>query len=297
MISALRQFDSVTAAGILARAALALDDNPAGIYRLPNEESLREAVIAEARRAHGINAQDVSQQTLERIGEILDIERENLIAPIDPKPALERLSTRGELPSDLFKIEIIRPIADFHGRKFATEKKLIEETVRTPNREQHYGPPTRPDQPFLISLFAREYRNKYPLRTFTMLVAGQRQRNSLKLDIHQAWRVYPSEVDLANTTSLVDVLHRFSDKFGAEMTLGDQRGHFILAAALPKGKPLSASWALLEGEPKRIGRRENRQITVTCFIQPDPRGETIQAALAVAIDLNRYRRVLESKGY
>jgi hypothetical protein len=163
-----------------------------------------------------------------------EIQGGNLIAPTDPNAALERLSTRGEWPSDLFKTEIVQNIADFHGRKFATEKKLIEETVRSPGREQHYGPPTRPGHPFMISLFAREYRNRYPLRTFTMLVAGQRK--GLKLDVHQAWRVYSSEVDLANTTSLVDVLHRFSDKFGAEMTLGDQQGHFYLGRGTPEGE-------------------------------------------------------------
>jgi len=295
MISALQQFDDITAAGILARAALAIDDNPAGSYRLPGEAELRNAVISEARLAHGLDPDDRTPKTLEQLGDILDFERETLIAPTNANAALERLSERGHLPSDLFKIEIIPNISNFHGRKYPAEEKIIAETVRSPDREQHYGPPARPEEPFLISLFAREYRNKFPLRTFTMLVAGQRK--GLSLAVHQAWRVYPSEVNLEGTSSLVDMLQRFSDSFGAEIQIGNQRGHFILAAALPQNQPISASWRLMQGEPQRIGRKEKHVITVTCFAQRGPQGQATQAALAVGIDLNRYQRVLESKGY
>jgi len=290
MISALAKFDNITAAGILARAALAITDNPAGEIQLPGEASIREAVISEALLAHGLNPQDQTPQALERLEEILDSERESLVQAAT-RPALERLSIRGDLPSDLFDIELVRDISDFHGPKFRAEEKLIAETVRSPDREQHYGPPLAPGQPFLISLFAKQFPSQYPAKTFTMLVVGQRQ--GLKLVIHQAWRIYPSEVSLENTTTLVDLLQRFSDNFGIEIELGGKRGRFILAADLPKSDSLSVSWRALSGEPQKIGKRQRRKITLSCFTQKRPNG-TIQAALAVAIDLNKYSRLLEA---
>jgi hypothetical protein len=39
------------------------------------------------------------------------------------------------------------------------------------------------------------YPDQYPMRSFVMLVAGQ--RHGVKLDVHQAWRVYP---DIAGMT-------------------------------------------------------------------------------------------------
>lgn len=293
MISALERFDRVTAAGILARAALAISDYPQGELRLADEASVRDLVLDEARRKHGIRPDDTTPETLDRLGEILDSERESLIAPADSNSVLARLSERGDLPSDLFKVEIINSISEFHGSKFSKERKLIEQTVKDPDREQHYGPPEDQAQPFLISLFAKEFRSQYPNRTFTLLVAGQ--RDGIKLEIHQAWRVYPSEVQLEGAETLIDMLKKFSDVYGVEINLGAQKGHFILLAAMSDIRELQQSWDITAGEPQRIGHNLQRyQITVTCFAQKRS-DTTYQAALAVAIDLNRYRRLLESQ--
>src|SRR3989344_6183160 len=101
MISTLEKFDNVTAAGILARAALSIEDqdNPAGTPKLPEEMGLRLTVLIEARRMLGVLPNDQSPQTLERLGEILDTECESLIGQTNSNLALRRLSARGELPS------------------------------------------------------------------------------------------------------------------------------------------------------------------------------------------------------
>ena len=295
MIAALRQFDDITAAGILARAALALDHNPASDYHsVPNEVALREIVIAEAARAHGVAFDFSSPESLEKITDALDEERDALLAPRDPLSALERLSERGTLPSDLFEIDIIRNISEFHREKFPREERLIRETVRSPDKEQHFGPPSEPGQPFLISLFGKYFPHQYPLKGFMLLVAGQRK--GLRLEVHQAWRLYPDFVS-GDSKSLVDLLQRFSDVFRVEIELEGKRGHFILTADLPNKPGVTARWSAVAGEAIRKRNLERREITLTCFTQPHPVTQVPQAALAVAIDLNKYRRFLESRDY
>ncbi len=297
MISALEKFDSVTAVGILARAALSIENhnNPAGALKLPEEALVRNAVIAEIRRTIGVQPDDQSPRTLERLGDALDTECDSLIGPTDSESALKRLSERGELPSDLFEIRIIPNLKEFHGRKFQTEKELIERTIRSPDQEQHFGPPATADEPFLISLFAKYIPNEYPLRSFTMLVAGQ--RNGLMLDVHQAWRIYPDKVDLSGVTNLVDMLRRFSDVFGAEIELGGKKGNFILAANLPKNQNIKTSFKIERNIGAQGKKTDLKIITVTCFVQKNPQGTSDQAALATGINLSQYAEVIKSRGW
>ena len=296
MISTLEKFDNVTAAGILARAALSIEDqdNPAGTPKLPEEMGLRLTVLIEARQMLGVLPNDQSPQTLERLGEILDTECESLIGPTDSDLALKRLSERGELPSDLFEIRIIPNIEQFHGRKYPQEKQLIESTIQSPDQEQHFGPPASADEPFLISLFAKHIPHQYPLKSFTMLVAGQRK--GLVLDVHQAWRIYPDIVNLRGVTDLVDMLRRFSDFFGAEIELGGKKGHFILAADIPKGQDIQTTFNM-NVDVGTSGMKSRKLITVTSFVQRNPMGGLNQVALATGINLNQYAEVLKSRGW
>ena len=294
MISTLENFDKVTAAGILARAALSIEDqdNPAGIPKLPQEMKLRQTIIIEIREKLGVSPNDQSPQTLDRLGEILDKECESLIGRVDSDSALRRLSEKGELPSDLFKIEIIQNIEKFHGKKFPEEKKFIESAVRSPDQEQHFGPPANPGEPFLISLFAKYFPNQYPLRGFTMLIAGQRK--GLVLNVHQAWRIYPDIVNLNGVRDLVDMLRRFSDVFGAEIELGGKRGHFILAADIPKGQDVETSLKIDSNLPLA---KSKKVITFTSFLQGNPLGGSNQVALGIGINLDQYAEVIKSRGW
>jgi hypothetical protein len=296
MIAALDRFDKITAAGILARAALAVEDegNPAASTKLPGEEYLRRSLVEELRRRLQIKPDDHSVKTLERLGEALDNECDALLEPTDTESALKRLAEKGDLPSDLYELDIISSIADFHGKKFENEKRLIELTVHAPEHEQHYGPPANPNDPFMISLFAKFFPDQYSLRSFTMLVAGQRQ--GLVLHVHQAWRVYPSLVNLDGVDDLVTMLRRFSDAFGADIEIGGQKGPFILAANLPTGVPVETSLTFVD--PAGPGKQpQKRLLTVSSFVQPSPRDGQNQIALATGIDLSRYREAIKERGW
>lgn len=295
MISSLSRFDNITAAGILARAAIYLEDkdNPAAANKFPHESSIRESILNDIRKTLGISPDDMSNEALDKVGDALDNECDVLLGEANDHETLLRLSNKGELPSDLYEINIALNINDFFGKKYDVEKKLIEKTIRLPDNEQHYGPPENPGDPFLISLFAKHFPNKYPNNSFTMLVAGE--RNGTLLTIHQAWRIYKDSICLEGNTDLVDMLRRFAEKFGSEIIFNGKKGHFFLTGDVPNNSPLKYEIVLIDSEHKP--KKKRAEVVSTHFIQNRPSGSSQQAALIIAIDLIKYKRLLKSHGW
>jgi hypothetical protein len=298
MLSTLSEFDAITAAGLLARTATAIEDdaNPAARTLLPNELGLREAVVRELRDTLGLDPEDCSDNAVKKLVDALDIESDRLLGPWDERATLAKLSEKGELPSDLYEVILVPQIENFHGRKFARERLLIIDAVKHADREQHYEPSGRDGQPVLLSLFAKYFADEmFPLRSFTMLVVGQ--RDGMKLFAHQAWRIYPDVVDVAGASTLIDLLQRFSDKFGAEIEMGGQKGKFILKADIEPSEGVKTSFNIIAMQNAKGRVRAKRTITVTCFIQRGSPGSTSLAALAVGIDLDQYRESLLRRGW
>jgi hypothetical protein len=295
MMQMLERYDKYVAAGILARAALALQSGESEFSSsssssvVDNEAALRGALIAEARNTLGIGAEDRSPAVIERIGDYFDSQAEGLIGEPHVEDAFHRLIDRGDFPSDLYEIHIVSNIQNFFGSDFEREKKLIERTVRAPTREQHFGPPSKPNAPYLISLFAREFKTPYPARDFTMLVAGQRDHER-RLGVHQAWRLYSARVDVRGATDLVELLRRFADVYGAEIILDGKRDRFFLTSETPIPSRIDFAF----GRHKKVGKERREEVTVTQFSQVDPVSRRMHAALVVAIDLNRYRETLRN---
>jgi hypothetical protein len=167
MINALeKKFGRTAAAGLLARAALSLGyvEESKG-----KQEIIIAQIIEEARNCLGISRDDNAPDTLSRLADFFDSESDKLLSPTNTDLALGRLAERGDLPSDLYEINIIKNVSDIYGSKFPLEKALIETTIRDFAQEQHYGPPRKPHAPAMISLFGRLFRTKWPLKNFVML--------------------------------------------------------------------------------------------------------------------------------
>lgn len=286
MLSSIADLDPITAAGVLARTAVSInaEDNPASAAVVPKELERRRAVLDEIRNRLGISFADMSEESLDRVGDELDSEIEFLI-PEDSAAAIESLSNNGRLPSDLFVVAPIKNLADFHGSNFGRELEFIEESVKNAEREQHFGEPAHPKEPFLISLFAKRFTHRFSLKSFTMLVAGQRA--GTVLTVCQAWRLYDDLVKIAEGDSLVDVLRKFSDAFAADLLVNGRKGHFFLSEEVTQD-PTSISIA------NPLGRK-NREVTWTCFMQSDPARKSMRASLIVGVDLTQYRRVLNER--
>jgi hypothetical protein len=289
MIHSLRNFDPIVAAGILARAALSVADsrNPAAAIVLPNEQTVREKLLQEARQIYGI-ANDESPESQVRLCDALDAESDALLEPVNDMRALERLALRGDLPSDLYEINVVKNIQDCYGEKYSEERHYIETTVRTPDAEQHYNSRIDSDELRLISLFAKTFHDKFPVRSFVMLVAGE--RHGLTLTVIQAWRAYPEDVNLVGAHSPFEMLERFASAFGSKVTFGDQTGQFMLVNGIREGTriPVHAEITPMPGKSRR-------QINVTHIAFKS--NEATQDILTIGIDLDRYRDALRRRGW
>lgn len=284
MMEALTQFDNRTAAGILARAAFSLEPlpNPAANPLVDGEMRVRSKVIDSARKQLGIDERNNEAEALDKIGDYLDKEAESLIGEFNTDASVRRLIEGGSLPSDLYDIQIIENIKTDLGPRFEKEKSLIVRTVREAQRQQHYGPGDKNDlsQPRMVSLFSRNFTTPYPFKDFILLVAGHRGDNKV-LHIHQAWRLYQSQVDTTGAPDLVDLLKRFSDVYGYDITVGGQTGHFFFFGPLVK--------------PGNIEIRDHGKpssVSISSFAQVSPTGKPM-SSLITAINLKKYHETLK----
>jgi len=283
MIKALEGLNPIEAVGLLARATLSLGyiDNPT-TTPLKGEESLRRRVIDEVRSRLGLATDDNTATAIERMAEVLDAESDGLLAPPDTTSALIRLAERGDLPSDLYEINVIPSIVDMLGKRFTLEKEIIETTIRAPTMEQHFGPDRRPHEPAMISLFLRTFRTKWPLKDFVMLVAGG--RDGFRLHVHQAWRIYPARVNVAGLVTPVDWLRRFANSYGAKVEIDGKKDNFFLFVNAKV--PDKMKW---EVPP-------NRKYIISRFFRRDPTTGGEQSALIVAVDAMKYLETLDALG-
>ena len=176
MVEALQQFDERTAAGVwpallwLLRVKAIRLLKPNSMARTHSAMSFSGRVVSTL----GVSPEDSRPEVIEQLGEWLDELSEQIIGPPDTQSALLRMAERGDLPSDLYKIDITPHVVDIYNAEFNLARKLIETTVREPDLEQHYGPRPTAEMPALISMFARFFRTPWPAKDFMMLVAAQR---------------------------------------------------------------------------------------------------------------------------
>ena len=279
MIKTLAQLDAKQAAGVLASAALSLGYAP-NVFAPSNPNADIEKVLKEVRDHLGIPREDQSPEAIERLAEFLDEEADRLLTAPDTSSALSRLAERGNLPSDLYEVNIIPNVVDVYGNYYKLEKDIIETTIRSPNSEQHYGPPVKSShEPSLISLFVKQFRTRWPLKDFMMLVAAQ--RDGLVLNVHQAWRIYPSRVHIAGIKKPVDLLRAFAEVYGVDISVGNETGRFFLFLSGPA--PNEVKW---EQGPKK------KTILTRCARKNNLTGVE-DSALVFAIDVTKYRNMLK----
>lgn len=300
MLSALRTFDELSAVGVLSRLAFSIDNeiNPAGFPKLPEEISIRKKILNETINLLGIDLDDNSPLVNSKIIDFLDNECDKLIANVDEDQALKRLSNKGELPSDLYNISIIPNIADFYGDKYFQEEQLIIKTVKYPDQEKHFGISSDQEKPSLISLFLKFIPNIYIWKSFNMLVVGQ--RSGIDFEVHQTWRLYKDIIDIKAGEDLVDVLRNFAEKFGANISVGNKTGKFILITDIPKGEIVTSTFKIENNDlnSKNINsNKDTKNYSISHFMQNNEIGNMNSAALVMAIDLSQYEKYIKLHGW
>lgn len=283
MSDTLRHLGGWTAAGVLARAALALDDpmNPAANAILEGEWDFRARILAQARENIGLATGDDSPEAIEKLGDFLDQQAEQLIGPPDINSALRRLAEAGSLPSDMYEIRVDPGIKDWMGRaRYHLELALIEKTIRQPDIQQHFARASNVREPSLASLFFRRFKTRWPFKDFGMLVVGS--RDSLILNIGQAWRIYPALLDVTGAKNLVEMLRIFTTKYGFKVSWEGRTGSFFLTV----DEPLPSQFNYrLDGV-----RPGHNHMVIASVIQH--RSGRATAALVAAVDLEKYDKDL-----
>lgn len=278
MIKALENLDKMTAVGILARAALSLEHGDGPRTGVTKEEDIQAHVVDEVRSLLGIAKDDNTSDAVDKVADVLDDELDKLLAPPDTKAALQRMAERGDLPSDLYEINIIKDVVDNLGKGFPLERDVIETTIRSPTAEQHFGPGGEHEPP-MVSLFLRYFRTKWPLKDFFMLVAAQ--RDGLRLHVHQAWRIYPSIVNVSGAATLVDWLKKFAD-YGLKVEVDGKKENFFLFVETNIPQTFE------------VDLGPHQKVTVSRFASNDLATGKERAALIVAID--KYLNTLDQFG-
>lgn len=296
MIAAIAQYEPSIAAAILSRAAFWLEDenNPASKAVLPDEDSVRKAVISEVKKSIGASEEDTRPQVLEKIGNELDKETDSLIGKTDVNAVLHRLALEGDIPSDLYQIQIVPNVKSIYEKHWPETEEHIRDAVKTAELEQHFGPNSEENKPKLISLFLKSFPDKFPFRSFKLLVAGQ--RNGLLLNIQQAWRIYADQINLEGAADLVEILRRFADKYGVDFTFNGVATKFVLHADRPAGT--ESNIVILpqykrDGKGRKVDRPIN--VNVTHFFS-NSKNETF-SSLTLAIDLDKYNQTLIEHGW
>ncbi|CDQ09835.1 protein of unknown function [Acidithiobacillus ferrivorans] len=292
MLSILDKYDKMTALGLLARAAIYIEkeEDLEENEEVQSEKYTREKIIEEIKQILEIKTDFLTEKEKSRIADFLDEKSNFIIDTQKTEEHINAMSENGTLPSDLYTVNIIENISKFCGEKFQREKDFIETTVKKADREQHYGNAENKNEPELVSLFSKYFPNKYPFRSFTMLVIGQRRETVLH--VHQAWRLYSDliGVKVPDDKNLVGLLRFFSEHFGTEVEMGGIRGKFILIADEVKD--------IKDGNIKLIIDQKNkRTFTVSWFTQKNERTGNSKAALVVGIDLSKYKEYLLHHGW
>jgi hypothetical protein len=174
MIAELRDLSPTRAAGILARATIAIESggfNPASRPFLKDELHLREIILKQAREALG-DSDGLSVIDSERLTDWLDLQMEELAVPYDEQGALDRLATEAALPSDMYDIkfgdDIYQP-AGFNDRPYAAL------AIRSPDMIEEYGADISNDGVPLVSLFAKWFTAMRKGQRFLLIVCGSRR--------------------------------------------------------------------------------------------------------------------------
>lgn len=282
-MTTLSELDPIVAAGILARASLALEDeaNPEAGFVVPNEQAIRESVLKEIYAQLGSSRSDAVQEITERVLELLDEEVNRLLGLADVDAALKRLAESGDLSSDFYEIRIGEHLSGLFGQAGELEPRLIEATIRFPEQEQHFGRQKSAREPSLVSIFTRRFRTKWPFKSFTMVVAAH--RDNLILTVHQAWRMYDSEIKIPSGARPVEMLEAFARHYGTNIEINGIKAPFFLTGAAPSVNEIKIS--------TRSGRESAALFSQ--FAQVPLEDGKPRAALVMAVDVGEYQKVLE----
>lgn len=287
-LSALKDVDASVAKGALASTVMSMAGP--GLEFVPEQySSLSKALIAEARKALKISADDDSDRSFRAIRAFLSKEVDRQIyAGVDRDSLRDKLSASGNLPLAGYSIEFS---SDF-DEGFKEDRRFVEKTMRSADRIEHrvVGIAEKMKLDRGSSLFAKIVLSKDRSRNNILLVDAIRAGTTLS--VTKTWRIFPEVIDLESEKSPFELLDRFVSHYGFDVEYeGYARGKLISNLELPAelNDPDATD------QIRRVHSQRKNFVAVESGTNVTMHKEGVEShvetfvLLAYAIDIDRYR--------
>lgn len=292
MITALRNIDPETAQGILANITLDMMPDPgikSSLNRVPVDSELRDKLIEELRVRLRLKRNDRSLKAMSKLYSALAEEIQSIaLQHEDINKIRARLGHQGILSPSQYQIKFTQQFRKV-AEKLGVTQYQAELAIRNPDSYQHLQPEHFGFDPnYAISLFIKVQRETASAERYTLLVFTN--RNGFVQKVIDAWRVYPSDVNLESLSLPVDVLRAFIDRFGTTFKIGDKEGKFFMNERLPitQNEEGKASFELFKAS-------EPSDYTAYIGVGKQNR-HMMESVLTFSVDYVRYAEALREHG-
>lgn len=287
ILDTLKNFDTRTANGVLAAAALkcapygTLDDAQVVITYGDEASALIQEIRQKLHLGGGTLRPDELAQVDETLGKLLS---QSILSSDGSQEALARAGQAGRLPPGLYKVEQ-PPHFQRLFRQFKLKKRVVEEVVHQPDDFQHLLNNDAVEKD-LVSLFMKRV---LPPKAEPHWLLVQTHRSGLIQIAQAAWRVFPSDVDLSGAEKPLDVLKAFVHAFGLNTKVANKDAKFIESEAVYGEAAKNIEFAFDVPSHTRFFAAPSHVQTT------DPRQRNV--GVAYCINLDQYAESMRAHGF
>lgn len=220
MLNTLKTLDTRTAQGILANLTLEMMPDPGVPSKVGRhvDAETRDRLLHELRIRLRLKRDDNSPKARALLYKALAEEISGLaLAGSKIKEVKARVGQQGLLSPRLYRIDFSFPNFRIAAEKCGVTRAQAEDAIRHPDSFEHFKPELLGFDPErATSLFLKAQKDGGEF--YQLLVLTKRHDDTLT--VINAWRVYPSDVDLSRAETPLDVLRAFVESFGIEFKIG-----------------------------------------------------------------------------
>jgi len=293
MLDTLSNIDPRTAQGILANLALGMMPDP-GIgppaTTAPIDSDLSKQLFRELRIKLHLKRDDNSPKALAKLYATLAAEMKRIaLQGEDLNKVKARLGQQGILSPAQYQIKFDKAFR--LAEQCGVTQYQAESAIRNPDSYEHLIPEHFGFDPeHASSLFMKVERPTAHSERYIILVFANRK--GYVQEVINAWRVYPSDVDLSDSSSPIDVLRAFVERFGTIFKLGDKTGKLFMheKLAVKHEKDGKTSFELFKPTPSTVGE-------LTYFLGTGRTSkEMVETVLSFSIDYKEFIDSLKAHG-
>lgn len=288
MLDSLREYSKTGALGVLSQIASSFTpESPVESEQQPEQVDFQSpTVLQEIYKRLGLKMDDYSPEAKDKVLQFVsDQIRQTVLSGTDEDKIKSRLASKRILRPDLYVISI--GDADWIGGR-GIRRQQIHDAINYADRIEHV--PLNgmfSDDQEELSFYLQYVRGDESRRVFSLLVVASRKGYELK--VIDALRVYPSDVEVANTSEPIDMLKKFVEKYGLVMTVGGAQSKFFLLARFEKPRIIGNEQPIIEGHNQNGDSFQSIMI-----LKDEPHMHEV--VMAYAVNETIYRRGLKRHG-